>query len=67
MIQTIPQLAKKNGDENAYQFSKRTGVKMNNAYSIFASPSQIPTSRTMGLICRAYDCQPGDFLAYEPD
>lgn len=64
MNHTIPELAERYGDLTASQFSKTTGVSENNAYKLYQTRDRVPTGRTMELICKAYDCQPGDFLSY---
>ena len=54
-------------DITRYRFWKDTGLSRATAYRLCDDPSYIPTGDVIEKICRAYGCQPGDFIIYEAD
>lgn len=66
MVNAIRELAQSKGCENAYQFWKLTGLPQPTAYRLFQDATAYPSKENQEVICKTFDCQPGDFLRYVP-
>lgn len=49
------------------ELSKEVDITMANLSVLKNNKAKAIRLQTLDAICRALDCQPGDFLAYEPD
>ena len=52
---------------SVYRLIKESGISSTTGYALANHPDRIPDASTMDAICRAYKCQPGDFLEHIPD
>lgn len=46
-----------------YWLAKETGISRTTAYSLIKS-RKIPNEKVMNAICKALQCQPGDWMEY---
>lgn len=49
------------------ELSKEVDITMANLSVLKNNKAKAIRLQTLDAICRAFDCQPGDILAYEPD
>lgn len=71
LMNTIDELAKAHGIENAYQFAKKLkeeqGVPTSTSRRLYQRREVYPDRASTIAICRAFGVKPGAFLDYVPD
>lgn len=67
MINTLKKFLEEKGVTTSYRFAKDVGIPQSTALRLFNNPDAYPSKETQDAICKTYNAQPGDFLAYIPD
>lgn len=68
MIQTrLHKVAAKHGIENAYQFTKATGLPNAMGYYLWQKDWRRIDLKTLNLLCMTFSCTPNDLLEFTPD
>jgi len=68
LVNTLDVFLAKKGVFTAYRFHKDTGLSIQTARKLLTERTAYPEQKsTVAKICKTYDAQPGEFLAYMPD
>jgi DNA-binding Xre family transcriptional regulator len=67
MINKLKEFFEARGETTAYGIAKRTGIPRPTIVRLLNDPKAYPSIKSQDIICKTFNAQPGDFLAYMPD